>query len=555
MAVKTVPYKAQGAKHAALGMDDPQFDVRYRAIDARDVRFDGQFFTAVSSTGVYCRPSCPAKTPKRENVSFYPNSAAAQGAGYRACKRCFPEATPGTPEWNLRDDLAARAMRLVLDGLVDRQGVEGLARKLGYTPRHINRVMMSQLGAGPLRLARARRAQSARNLLTECQLPLADVAFAAGFGSVRQFNVTMQQVFDASPSEIRNRSVLRRMSKNLGSTSELKNVAAEPSTTSRGHLEGESAMVQIQLDLPVREPFDAAGVFNFLAVRAVTDIEVVDVSRADSFSYARSILLPGGPAAVQATAELSKKGGWRIRAKLELSSLADVAPATARLRRLFDLDADPQAVDAALSQDQRLVPLVEATPGIRVPGAVDAQELVVRAMVGQQITVVAARNHLSRLVAHAGSPFSSSFAGLTRLFPSPEQIVAAVRETGPDDTLDPERPLRLPRRSSNAIRQACQAMVAGQLDLDVSADPRQLRDALVAMPGIGQWTAEYISMRVLGDPDAWLIGDVALIAGARAAGILDSELSKASSHKVLAQIAHAWSPWRSYAAMHLWQAA
>ncbi|WP_193509347.1 DNA-3-methyladenine glycosylase 2 family protein [Cryobacterium sp. BB736] len=522
--------------------DDPLFAERYRAIDARDIRFDGQFFTAVSSTGIYCRPSCPARTPKPHNVTFYLTSAAAHEAGFRACKRCLPEATPGTPEWDIRRDLAGRAMRLIADGVVDREGVDGLAARLGYTSRHLHRLLVAELGAGPLALARARRAQSARTLLVGTDLPVAQVAFAAGFGSVRQFNDTIQVVFAFRPGELRLKARAHH--------------ASTPDADQPVDADGTVAPVRLDVDLPVRQPFDAAGVFRFLAERAVDQVEVADLSKAgERVRYARTLTLPQGPAAVDIVATRIGHTGWRVRVGLELASLADVAPAVARVRRLLDLDADPVAIDASLGADPALASLVARTPGIRVPGAVDPHELVVRALIGQQISVGAARTHLGRLAAHAGSPYESAIAGLSRLFPTPSQIAAAVPLPVAGESLDPDRPLRLPGQAIRAVVATAQALASGELDVHVAADADTLRSQLVARPRIGAWTAAYIAMRVLGDPDAWLIGDVALVAGAKAIGLLDGTAPTAASHRALAHRAEAWAPWRSYAAMHLWRAA
>lgn len=523
---------AADAARCALG--DPGFAQRYRAIDARDTRFDGQFFTAVSSTGIYCRPSCPARTPKPEHVTFYLTSAAAHEAGFRACKRCLPEATPGTPAWDLRGDVAGRAMRLIADGVVDREGIAGLAARLGYSVRHVHRVLVAELGAGPLALARARRAQSARALLVGSDLTMAQVAFAAGFGSVRQFNETVSQVFATAPQELRARVRPRAGATPVGDGL---------------HLDG----VRLDVDLPVREPFDAPGVFAFLAARAVAGVEAGDVAP-DRLRYARTLTLPSGPGAVDVTATRSRSGGWRLRARLELTSLADVAPAVARVRRLLDLDADPGAVDAALAADPALAPLVARTPGIRVPGAADAHELVVRAIVGQQISVAAARAHLTRLADRLGSPYASTIDGLRRVFPSAGQI-AAVPDVASDEPLDPDRVLRLPRRATAAVVDVARALASGDLVVDVGADPGELRRALEARPRIGPWTAAYVAMRVLGDPDAWLPGDVSLLAGARAVGAVPGDEPKPMAHARLTAHASAWAPWRSYAAMHLWQAA
>jgi AraC family transcriptional regulator of adaptative response / DNA-3-methyladenine glycosylase II len=536
------------AAHARHAPGDPGFEERYRAIDARDTRFDGQFVTAVSSTGIYCRPSCPARTPRREHVTFYRTSAAAHEAGYRACKRCLPEATPGTPEWDLRRDAVGRAMRLIGDGLLDRGGVDALAAELGYTPRHVHRMLVAELGAGPQALARARRAQTARALLVGTALPVTDVAFAAGFGSVRQFNDTIREVFAVRPTELRARA--RR-----ADTAAVPRAGAAGSASGTTGSSAVAPQVRLDLALPVRQPYDARGVLGFLAVRAVAGVEVADLPEDGPLRYARTLALPHGPGAVEVVATPGRRGGWRLSARLELASLADVGTAVARVRRLLDLDADPTAVDAALSADPVLAPLVAATPGIRVPGAVDPAELVVRAIVGQQISVAAARGHLGRLAAAAGAPYASAIGGLERLFPTPKEVLAAVPAPVAGAEPDPARPLRLPARQVGAVLAAAGALVDGTLPAHVGADPAALRERLVALPGVGPWTAAYVAMRVLGDPDAWLTGDVALVAGATAAGALDAGLPRPAAHRELAARAAAWSPWRSYAAMHLWRAA
>ncbi|WP_029088821.1 DNA-3-methyladenine glycosylase 2 family protein [Brevibacterium album] len=536
---------------------DRVFAERYRAIAARDRRFDGQFFTAVHTTGIYCRPSCPARTPRPENVSFHLTSASAHEAGFRACKRCLPEAAPGTPAWNLRGDAAGRAMRLIQDGELDRAGVPGLAARLGYSPRHLSRILTSELGAGPLALARAHRAQTARALLVGTDLPLAQIAYAAGFGSVRQFNDTMREVFDAAPSELRGRARTRRGA-----------AAAEPQLAAASIRETPGTVL-VRVELPVRAPFDARGVFDFLARRAVVGVEHAESPAPGTLRYARTLSLPHGPGAARLTAaapadspahagaDARASGSWRVHAELELSDLADLPPALARLRRLLDLDADPEAVDAALAQDPALAPLTAAVPGIRVPGAVDPHELVFRAMVGQQISVEAARTHLGRLAEAAGSPYSSRFAGLTRLFPDAAAVLAAVDAPAETAPLDPSRPLRLPRRALTAIRTAAQALDDGTLAVHPGAESCTLRKALTELPGIGSWTAAYIAMRVLGEPDAWLPGDAALLNAARGLGLLGpaDDRPRAQAHRALTASAEAWAPWRSYAVMHLWQAA
>lgn len=537
----------------ACALGDERFAARYAAIDARDTRFDGQFVTAVTSTGIYCRPSCPARTPKPENVVFYGTSAAAHEAGYRACRRCLPEATPGTPEWDLRGDVAGRAMRLVADGVVDRDGVDGLAARLGYTPRHVHRLLVAELGAGPAALARAQRAQTARTLLVGTDLKITDVAFAAGFGSVRQFNETVQRVFAARPTELRERARRRAPDRLPGPAGP--GASAGRAAPARGVAVPDLvARVRLHVDLPVRQPFDAPEVLGFLAVRAVAGVEVVDSRDDGTLRYARTMLLPHGPGAVEVVATPARAGGWTLRAALELTALDDVRPAVARVRRLLDLDADPVAVDAALSADPALRASVESHPGARVPGTVDPHELVVRAVVGQQISVAAARTHLGRLAAQVGSPYASALPGLDRLFPTAAQV-AGVAVPGSDETLDPDRVLRLPRRSVRTVVETSRALADGSLDVHVGADAVVLREALLARLGIGPWTAAYVAMRVLGDPDAWLPGDVALVAGARAVGLLDEGGPSSAAHRALDARAAAWAPWRSYAVVHLWRAA
>ncbi|MFB7892978.1 DNA-3-methyladenine glycosylase 2 family protein [Microbacterium sp. NPDC056044] len=491
------------------------FDERYRAIDSRDARFDGQFVTAVRSTGIYCRPSCPARTPKPANVTFYPTSAAAHEAGYRACKRCLPEAAPGSPQWNLRGDTAGRAMRLIADGVVEREGVPGLAHRLGYSPRHLTRLLTAELGAGPLALSRAHRAQTARMLLVGTDLPAADVAFSSGFASVRQFNDTIREVFGMPPLELRAR---RRVSRHEGPT------ASAPGVT-------------IDLALPHRGALDAPGLFAWMAARAVSGAEAATPS-----TFARTIRLPHGPAWF----ELRLDDLGRVRLRAALTNLADLSTLVTRARRLFDLDADPDAVDESLAQHPELTPLVEALPGIRVPGAADPHEMLIRAMVGQQITVVAARTALTSLTTALGEEVPA-FAGMlspgagpddspVRLFPT----MSAIAERGPEV-------LRGPAARIRAITGAAAALADGSLTLTPGDDAVEQRAALLAMPGIGPWTADYVRMRVLADPDVFLPGDVAVRAGAAAIGL-------PGEARPLDAWAARTAPWRSYLTAHLWRA-
>src|SRR3954447_129210 len=347
----------------------------YRAVASRDARFDGHFITAVRTTGIYCRPSCPAVTPKRSNVEFLATAGAAQQRGYRACRRCQPDAVPGSPDWNLRADLAARAMRLISDGVVERDGVTGLACRLGYSERQLNRVLTAELGAGPLALARAHRAHTARLLIETTPLGMADVAFAAGFASVRQFNDTVRAVYGVAPTTLRDEAGRRR------------GVAPAAAGT-------------LVLRLPYRPPLDAEGLLAFFAARAVPGVEsVLDGA------YRRTLRLPHEPATVALEPQPA-----HVLATLRLGDPRDLGPAVARIRRLLDLDADPVAVDDVLGADPALAPAVAAVPGIRVPGTVDGAETALRTVLGQQVSVAAARTAAAQLVAALGEPLPPALA-------------------------------------------------------------------------------------------------------------------------------------------------
>ncbi|MDQ1528270.1 MAG: AraC family transcriptional regulator [Actinomycetota bacterium] len=483
---------------------DSLFAERYRALSSRDSRFDGQFIAGVHSTGIYCRPSCPATTPHARNVSFYRTAAAAHEAGLRACKRCQPDAVPGSPDWNLRDDLASRAMRLITDGVVEREGVPGLAKHLGYTTRHLTRVLTSELGAGPLALARAHRAQTARTLLVSTELSIADVAFAAGFSSIRQFNDTVLEVYETTPSEIRT----RWSSRARGTSSRIE-------TPSNG--------TSISLRLPARAPFDGAGLLRFFAGHAVTGLEA-----GDETVFERPVRLPHGLARVSITLDGGAVDSYSgIRCSAQLESVADVATLVARVRRMFDLDADSVAIDEALGADPTLSPLVAASPGIRLPGSLDAEETLFRTLIGQQISVAAARTVLGRLTNDLGED---------GLFPTAMQLAEHGREV-----------LRGPASRIATIVGVAEALASGDLTLDVATPIDEFEADLTRLPGVGPWTAGYLAMRVLGNPDVLLTSDLIILQSAAALGL-------PSSPKLLAAHAGRWAPWRSYAGMHLWRA-
>lgn len=442
------------------------FDTCYRAVSSRDQRFDGWFITAVRTTGIYCRPSCPAITPKRVNVEFHPTAAAAQAAGFRACKRCRPDASPGSPEWNVRSDVVARAMRLIADGVMDREGTEGLARDLGYTSRHITRLMTAELGAGPLAIARAHRAQTARMLLENTTMTAADIAFASGFGSIRQFNDTMREVYATTPREMRTN--------------------AAPGT--------------LTLRLPARTPFAGSTLLRFLGLRAIPGVETWDGQ-----TFTRNLRLPRGTghAAIQTFED-------HCQVALQLADVRDLAPAVSRLRRMLDLDADPEAVMETLGQT---LP-VHRIPGLRSPTGFDPQETAIRAVLGQQISVAAARTAAGRLAVDGYFPTSADIADI-----------------------DPET-LPMPKRRARTVVELASRLASGAIRLDPGSDWDEAEAALLDVPGIGPWTANYIRMRALGDPDVALPGDLGIVRAAARFG-LDPDDAR-------------WKPWRSYAMHYLW---
>jgi len=482
----------------------PDFEIAYRTLQSRDARFDGWFFVAVTTTGIYCRPSCPAMTPHRDHVRIYPTAAAAQAAGFRACLRCRPDAVPGSPQWNLRSDVAGRAMRLIADGVVDREGVDGLARRLAYSPRHLRRVLIEELGAGPLDLARAQRAHTARLLIETTAVPFNEVAFAAGFSSLRQFNDTVRTVYALTPTEIRRRARGRRHAGGRAPGAPL-----EPGS--------------LPLRLPRREPFDAAGLLRFLAARAVPGLEEVSGE-----TYRRTLLLPHGDGVVELTPRAD-----HVECRLRLADLRDLATAVGRCRALLDLDADPRAVDDALARDPLLAPLVAAAPGRRVPGTVDGAELAVRTVVGQQVSVAGARRVVARLAASLGRPLAQPSGTLSVVFPTTAALADA------DPALLPLTEAR--RRTVLAL---AREIDDGRLVVSGTADRDELRARLLATPGIGEWTVECILMR-LGDTDAFPATDLGVRRALRGLALPDN--AAAAGRR-----AEPWRPWRAYAVQHLW---
>jgi AraC family transcriptional regulator of adaptative response / DNA-3-methyladenine glycosylase II len=475
------------------------FDHCYRAVQAKDPRFDGWFVTAVLTTRIYCRPSCPARAPYARNVRFYPTTAAAQHAGFRACKRCRPDASPGSPEWNMRQDVVARAMRLIADGVVDREGVPGLANRLGYSTRQVERHLLAEVGAGPLALARAQRAQTARLLIETTALPFSDVAFAAGFSSIRQFNDTVRLVFDGTPTALRARAT------------------RTGTTISPGVL---------SFRLPFRAPFSPDSLFGHLAATAVPGCE----EHHDGW-YRRTLRLPTGNGIV-ALAPMPD----HVACRLVLDDVRDLTTAIARCRRLLDLDADAEAVAAALAEDDALAPWIAKTPGRRIPRTVDEGEMAVRIVLGQQISTAAARTHAGRLVQQRGTAIDDPHGTLTHVFPPIEDLA----------DMDPAG-LALPAARRRCVAALVDALADGSLELGAGADWERARQRLAALPGIGPWTVEMIAMRALGDPDAFPATDMGVRKGA-------GELGLPTPAAALTERAERWRPWRSYATQHLWAA-
>lgn len=477
------------------------FDRCYRAVQSKDARFDGWFVTAVLTTGIYCRPSCPVRPPLARNVRFYPTSAAAQLSGFRACKRCRPDASPGSPEWNVRGDVVARAMRLISDGTVDRDGVTGLAAKVGYTTRQLERLLQAEVGASPLALARAQRSQTARVLIETTDLAFGDVAFAAGFASIGQFNDTVRAVCDSTPTELRRNAIAR----------------FEGSAVTAG---------RVSLRLPVRTPFAFEGVFGHLGATAVPGCEEVRDG-----AFRRTLRLPHGDGVVGLTPAPD-----HVLCLLQLDDFRDLSTAIVRSRRLLDLDADPHAVIDVLDADPHLSPLVTKAPGQRIPRTVDESELAIRVVLGQQVSTKAARTHAGRLVAAYGRPIADPHGGLTHTFPSAPELAE----------MDPAH-FAVPGARRRTLISLIRALADGDVVLDAGCDWDRARQQLLELPGIGPWTAEVIAMRGFGDPDAFPVTDLGVRAAAEAVDL-------PAGIRALTEHSAQWRPWRSYATQYLWTA-
>lgn len=468
----------------------------YRAIQSRDPRFDGRFFIGVHTTGVYCRPICPARTPKQRNVSFYPSAAAAEDEGFRACRRCRPETAPGTPAWTGTSATVSRALRLIEEGVLDREGVNNLAERLGMGERQLRRLFREHVGTNPGMVAQTRRSHFARSLLDTTTLPIAQVAHASGFGSVRRFNEVIQRSFGCTPGELRRKRV--------------------PSDG------------KLRLRVPVRRPFAWNPVLEFLGPRTIPGAETIDGDvywRTVSAAGARGVL----------SARYDDRDG-SIHITMSDSLRPGIASVVGGIRRLFDTDADALGISLELCQDERLRRHLQGKPVTRVPGAFDRFEVSVRAILGQQVSVKGATTLAGRLVERYGEPLSPNGheESLTHTFPTPERLSRARLES-----------IGMPKQRADTIRGLARAVTSGALDFEVGPSLQATVDALQALPGIGPWTANYLAMRVFREPDAFPAGDLWLRKTL-------SSSPKPKTEREVERMSTPWRPWRAYVAMTLW---
>jgi AraC family transcriptional regulator of adaptative response / DNA-3-methyladenine glycosylase II len=483
-------------------MELPTPNACYRALQSRDARFDGLIFVGVRTTGVYCRPVCPARTPKRENCRFFGSAAAAQEAGFRPCLRCRPETAPEFGSWQGTSNSVSRALSLIRDGALDGEGasVEKLAERLGIGERQLRRLFLQHLGASPIAVAQTRRVLFAKHLIHETQMPMADVAFAAGFSSVRRFNETFRNLFQRPPRALRRR------------------------TCSNAHT------AEVKLRLRYRPPYDWESMLGFLKARAIPGVEIVQGG-----SYARAVEFDGRIGSVEVCHAPRHQS---LSVAIRFPEVSAFPAIVSRVRRLFDLGADIETIDGHLSRDPLLAPLVAERPGLRAPGGWDGFELAVRAILGQQITVVAARGLAEQLVARHGQAVPAPYAihpALTRVFPTAEHL-ARAKSMG----------LGMPAAREHSLKALADA---------VAGDPNLFRQhgtiesaiaRLRTIRGIGPWTAHYIALRAMREMDAFPSTDIGLLRGMAGIGAACST----SAH--LEQRAESWRPWRAYAAQHLW---
>lgn len=473
-------------------------EVCYRAVQARDARYDGRFFTCVRTTGIYCRPICPARPPKLENCRFVTTAAAAQEAGFRPCLRCRPESSPALDAWRGTEATVSRAMKLIEGGALDEGDVASLAERLGIGERQLRRLFRRHIGAAPITVAQTRRLLLAKQLIHQTDLSMIDVALASGFGSVRRFNETFQRLYNRPPSELRRRAAVK------------------------------SPAPEITILLPYRPPYDWELLLKFLAARAIAGVEAVTPE-----SYSRVVELDGAAGTIEVTHAPEQSS---LRATVRFPRLAALPAIIARIRRQFDLGAEPAAIAAALSADPVLEPLVAARPGLRVPGGWDGFEIAVRAVLGQQITVAAATKLASRIVATLGMPMAeqSGVSGLSHVFPRPERFEAEALAA-----------LGMPRARALSLAGLAQAVQADGRLFEPRRDLGEAVEHLRMLPGIGEWTAQYIAMRALGESDAFLAADIGVQRSFAGEG------RRPSASQLLAR-AERWRPWRAYAVFYLW---
>ncbi|MCF6338112.1 MAG: helix-turn-helix domain-containing protein [Gammaproteobacteria bacterium] len=479
-------------------------DACYRAIVTRDARFDGRLYIGVCTTGIYCRPVCPARTPKRENVSFYPTAAAAQEAGFRPCLRCRPENSPDLTVWNGTSNTVKRALALIDEGAMDGETVDCLAEQLGVGERHLRRLFQQHLGASPIAITQTRRILFAKKLIMETRMPMTEIAHAAGFGSIRRFNAVFQTLYKRPPS------ALRRTRQNIH--------------------DNVSAASDVVLTMSYAAPYHWASMISFLKKRAIPGVEWVDRHN----QYHRSIALDDCQGTVRVAFDKNKKC---LRATIRFPRVSSLAFIISRLRRVFDLTADPVAIDDHLASDARLAPLITARPGLRVPGAWDGFELSIRAILGQQISVAAATTLAGKLVSQYGEPLETSLKteGLSHIFPSPERLAGADL-----------RSLGMPGARAQALSALGKAVLEYPGMFSAGQTSAAVIERLKALPGIGDWTSQYILMRAFCEPDAFPTADIGLMRA------MATKNGQRPTPATLLQQAETWRPWRAYAALHLW---
>ena len=466
-----------------------------RARLTRDARFDGRFFIGVRSTRIYCRPICPVRAAKEENVTYFPTAAAAAEAGYRPCMRCRPESSPGTPAWSGTSATVGRALRLISEGSVEAEGIERLAARLGIGSRQLRRLFLQHLGATPSAVIKTRRLHFAKKLIDETILPFHAIAHASGFGSARRFNSAFRKIYGRTPTEIRKFSHSHRSHKSSD---------------------------EYEFRLSFRPPFQWSAFLEYLAKRAIPGVEFVDAD-----SYRRTIAFNGCSGTLRVSLEESDSV---LRTQISLADPRWLFQVTERVRRLFDLTADPREIDAHLARDPLLAERIKQKSGLRIPGSWEGFELAVRAILGQQVSVAGASTLSGRLVERFGVKICDT-PPLTHLFPRPGQLAkASIEQIG------------LPKARAETIRTLARDVADDQISFDAVQDTEEFRSRLVEIPGIGEWTAQYITMRALNDTDAFPFGDLGLM---RAVSL--------TNHREIAQRAEAWRPWRAYAAMYLWQ--